>query len=193
MAESHPVVSHPYAATLIRIKARQLCRRTDFTRCEVEDLQQSMWAYLIEKAVLYDPARGNLEAFITTLVNTWVGMELRRRSREKRRQAHYNASLDTTMVKHEGDEVPLGATLGEADLLRRLGRQPESQTDRYVVREAILHAVKQLSAEQQELLADVLDSDITTAAERHGVSPSTVRRRLNKMREAFRDAGFNQD
>lgn len=193
MAESHPVVSHPYAATLIRIKARQLCRRTDFTRSEVEDLQHSMWAYLIEKAPLYDPKRGNIEAFITTLVTTWVAQELRRRSREKRRQAHYNASLDTTMIEQEGDQVPLGKTLDEADLLRRLGRHPESQTDRLVVREAILHAVKRLSAEQQELLADVLDSDISTAAERHGVSPSTVRRWLNKMREVFRDAGFNHD
>jgi len=43
MASSHPVVTSPFAATFIRIKAKQLCRRTDFTPCEVEDLQQSMW------------------------------------------------------------------------------------------------------------------------------------------------------
>ncbi len=193
MASSHPVVSHPYAATLIRIKARQLCRRTDFTRCEVEDLQQSMWAYLIEKAPLYDPARGNFEAFITNLVTTWVGLELRRRGREKRRLAHRNVSIDTTMIEHEGDHVLLGAALCEADLLRRLGRQPESETDRLEVREALAHAIKQLSFEQRVLLADVVASDISTAAERYGVSPSTIRRRLNRMREVFRDAGVDCD
>lgn len=193
MASSHPVVTHPYAATLIRIKAKQLCRRTDFSRCEVEDLQQSMRAYLVEKAPLYDPTRGNLEAFITNLVNTWVGMELRRRGREKRRLAHRNVSLDTTMIEHEGDQVPLGAAISEVDLLRRLGRTPESAQDRIELREAIANAIQKLTPDQQALLSDVMDSDVSTAADRHGVSPSTVRRRLNQMRQVFSRAGLDPD
>jgi RNA polymerase sigma factor (sigma-70 family) len=193
MASSHPVVTHPYAATLIRIKARQLCRRTDFSRCEVEDLQQSMRAYLIEKAPLYDPARGNLEAFITNLVNTWVGLELRRRGREKRRLAHRNVSIDSTTMEYDGEQTPLSQMLGEADLLRRLGRQPESDTDRLEVREALQHAIAQLLPEQRALLLDVVKTNVVTAAERHGVSPSTVRRRLNQMRDIFRDARFDRE
>jgi RNA polymerase sigma factor (sigma-70 family) len=193
MASSHPVVSHPYAATLIRIKAKQLCRRTDFTRCQVEDLQQSMWAYLVEKATLYDPDRGNIEAFITNLINTWVAMELRHRGREKRRLAHRNISLDSTMIEHDGDRVPMGSVLGETDLLRRLGRAPGSESDRFEIREAIAQAIKKLSPDQQALLADVVESGVASAAKHRDISPSTVRRRLSEMRDIFGDAGLGPE
>ncbi|MEO0474353.1 MAG: hypothetical protein AAF085_00085 [Planctomycetota bacterium] len=193
MASSHPVVTHPYAATLIRIKARQLCRRTDFRRCDVEDLQQSMWAYLIEKASLYDPQRANIEAFVTNLVTTWVKMELRKRGREKRRLACRDVSLDSTMVESDGDQVPLASVLGEADLLRRLGQVVESSIDRVDLREAIAHAMSQMTADERELVFDVMNTGITATAQRHNVSPSTVRRYLNRMKHLFREAGLDLD
>lgn len=193
MGSQSNIVSHPYAATLIRIKAKQLCRRTDFTRCQVEDLQQSMWAYLVEKATLYDPGRGNIEAFITNLVNTWVAMELRHRGREKRRLAHRNVPLDSTLIEQDGDSVPMRSVLGEEDLLRRLGRAPESESDRFEVREAIAHAITQLTPEQQALLTDVVESGVATAAMQRDISPSTVRRRLSEMRDIFGDAGLGPE
>ena len=190
MGSQTNIVSHPYAATLIRIKAKQLCRRTDFTRCEVGDLQDEMWTYLIKKEHLYDPAKGNCEAFIAMLVNTWVAMELRRRNREKRRQTYRNASLERTVVINEGDAVPLGRILSESDQLRRLGLGLRSDIEDFEQREAIAHAVSKLTFEQQKLLADVQDTDIRTAAKRRGVSRSTVRRRLDEMREIFENAGL---
>ncbi len=193
MGSQTNIVTHPYAATLIRIKAKQLCRRTDFTRCEVEDLQQSMWAYLVEKAPLYNPNRRNIEAFITMLVNTWVAMELRHRGREKRQPARRNASMERTMVLHEGDALPLGKTLSESDRLRRLGLELGSDSEDFEKREAIAHAVSQLTFEQQKLLADVAETNVVAAADKHGVSPSTVRRRLNAMRKIFNNAGFGPD
>jgi hypothetical protein len=47
-----------------------------------------MRLYLLEKAHLFDPVRGNLEAFVTNAINTWVGMELRYRERDKRRESY---------------------------------------------------------------------------------------------------------
>ena len=194
MAERHPVVTHPYAATLIRIKARQLCRRTDFARHELPDLQQSMRKYLLEREPGFDPARGNVEAFITMLINTWVAMELRHRSREKRRLAHRDVSLDSTLIEHDGDYVPMASVLTEDDFLRRLhGTAEPTDADRREVREAIQHALRGLTAEQRELLADVVDTDQSTAAIKHGVSPSTVGRRLQAMRDTFRKTGFGAD
>ncbi|MHC4247365.1 MAG: hypothetical protein ACYSUU_11245 [Planctomycetota bacterium] len=48
-------------------------------------MQQEMRLYLWKKADLFDPSRGNIEAFVTTAINSWVGMQLRRLERLKRR------------------------------------------------------------------------------------------------------------
>lgn len=193
MAQSHPVVSHPYVSTLIRIKAKQLCRRSEFTRCELEDIQQRMRQTLIEKAGQYDPDRGNLEAFITMVIKTWIAEEIRYRNRELRRQSYSAVPMDSTTVDCDGDSVPLTSVLGEADLLRRLGRDPQDDIERLIVRDAIDHAMKRLTPEQQGLLIDIRNSDTATAAKRHGISESTVRRRLAAMRDAFSKAGLGPE
>ena len=51
MAESHDVVSDPFTVTLIRIKARQLCRRSDFSRSDYDDLRQELEQYKVGESV----------------------------------------------------------------------------------------------------------------------------------------------
>ena len=46
-----------YATTLIRVKAWQLCRRTDFSSSEHDDITQELWLRLLTKAHYFDPQR----------------------------------------------------------------------------------------------------------------------------------------
>lgn len=190
MASSHTIVSFPFTVSLIGFKAAQLCRRSDFSRSDREDLEQAMRLYLMEKAHLFDPARGNLEAFVTNALKTWVAMELRFRKRDKRSESYRAASLDGTPVECEGDVTCLGAVLLEEDGNRRTQTQPLSPSDQLELREAIAHVMARLDPKDQALLASVAGNGVTATAKALGVSWRQVANALARIRGEFEKAGL---
>ncbi|NJL31238.1 MAG: hypothetical protein HC898_06180 [Phycisphaerales bacterium] len=112
-ALSQAIVGNPFTITLIRVKARQLCRRSDFTRADYDELRQGMRLYLLQMAHRFDPARGNVEAFVTQMINTWVAMQLRYRNCPKRGDTYKTISMERTTAVHEGDDIRLGNLLLE--------------------------------------------------------------------------------
>ena len=193
MAESHNVVSDPFTVTLIRIKARQLCRRSDFSRSDYDDLRQDMRLYLLEKAHLFDPARGNIEAFVTNALQTWVAMRLRYRSREKRRESYKVVSLEGTRVECDGDITSLGAVLLEEDGRRLTQAHPISEAERFELREAIAHAMQGLEPDDRALLTQVAARGITSTAKSLGVSWRQVDNAMTRIRALFKKAGLGPD
>ena len=115
MVSSHQIVSHPFTVKVIQIKARLLSRRGDFSLSDFNDLCQDMRVYLLRKAHLFDPKRGNLEAFVNNALDTWVAMELRYRNRHKRYESYRAVSLNSTIVKYEGVLQPLAAIVLEEE------------------------------------------------------------------------------
>ena len=190
MAEGHSVVSDPFTVTFIRVKARQLCRRSDFSPSDCEDLQQGMRAYLLEKAHLFDPARGNMEAFVTEVVRTWVAIHLRYRGREKRRDARRAASLERTHVECDGDVRPLGETILEEEGHRRLQTEFRSDIEQFELREDIRHVLAGLSRDERDLLAHVAEHGMTRTARARGTSRRQIRKAMARIRDAFEQAGL---
>ena len=189
MAESHDVVSSPFTVNLIRIKARQLCRRSDFSRSDFDDLQQDMCLHLLEKAHLFDPARGNLEAFVTKILGNWVAMRLRYRNREKRRESYKVVSLERTRVECDGDITALGVILVEADGRRLSQTYTMSEAERFELREAIEHAMQCLEPDDRALLMQVAEHGITSTAKSLGISWRQVDNAMKRMRAVFKKSG----
>jgi len=193
MAESHNIVSDPFTVTFIRVKARQLCRRSDFSWSDYEDLQQDMRVYLLEKAHLFDPKRGNVEAFVTRILRTWVAMQLRYRSREKRRDSFKALSLERTRVECDGDITALGIILVEEDG-RRLSRYYTlSETERFELREAVDHAMGNLDPRDREILTHVAEHGVASAARAFGVSRRQIDNAVARARAQFEKAGLRPD
>lgn len=187
------IVSDPFTVTLIRIKARQLCRRSDFSRSDCDDLQQQMRLYLLEKAQLFDPKRGNLEAFVTRILRTWVAMQLRWRSREKRRESYKALSLERTPVEYEGGITSLGAVLLEEDGRRLSRTSPISNAERFELNEAIAHALQNLTPQDRALLIQVAGHDVASAARAFGVSRRRINNALTRARAQFKKSGLCPD
>eukprot|EP00392_Amoebophrya_sp_AT5.2_P018997 g19681.t1 len=164
MGNPNQIVSDPFTATLIRIKAAQLCRRTDFSWSDRDDLTQQMLLYLLEKAHLFDPARGNIEAFVTNAIDSWVAMELRFRGRHKRRGDYEAISLEGTLVECDGDAVPLRTVLGPADQQRRRQSAPACQFDTAETAEAVAAVMATLDPKDRDLLRLVAEHGKAAAA-----------------------------
>jgi len=193
MADSHSIVSDPFTTTLIRIKARQLCRRSDFSSSDCEDLQQDMRVYLLEKAHLFDPVRGNLEAFVTKAIRTWVAMQLRYRSREKRRDSFRALSLERTRVECDGDITALGVILVEEDGRRMSQYYTLSETERFELCEAVDHAMGNLEPKDREILTHVAEYGVASASRAFGVSRRQIDNAVARARDHFEKAGLRPD
>ena len=77
MAPSHEFHSDPSVRTIIKKKARQLCRRSECSRSDFDDLCQEMHLHLLRKAHLFDPARACPMAFAQQAINSYAAMHLR--------------------------------------------------------------------------------------------------------------------
>lgn len=185
------IVTHPFTVTLIKIKANQFCRRADFSRSDYNDLRQDMCVYLLEKAHLFDPARGTLQAFVISALKTWAAMRVRYRKRTKRFEGLKALSLEGTVVDERGDEnVTLGEVLLEEDGQRLTRTYPISQVEHFELREAIEAAMQSLSAEDRELLAEVTENGITSTAKSRGVSWRQVKNAMVRTRQHFENFGL---
>lgn len=190
MAIRHDVVTHPFTIDFIRIKARQLCRRSDVSRSDHDEMQQEMRLYLWKKAHLFDPSRGNIEAFVTTAINSWVGMQLRRLERLKRRGEAGALSLERTSIENEGDVTSLGSVLTDADRDRRTGATSPDPIASHDLQDALDHALHHLTSRERSLLAYVADHGVSAAARKQNVSRRQIYNALARMRSRFEDAGL---
>jgi len=191
MAESHNVVSHPFTVSFIRTKARQLCGRSDFSWSDFEDLQQDMRIYLLEKAHLFDPARGRLEAFVNKAIRTWVAIQLRYRSRDKRRDSYKVLSLERTRVECDGEITSLGFVLLEEDGRRLERNYSLSDLERFELREAIDHAMGNLDPKDREVLTHVAEHGVASTSRVFGVSRRQINNAVARARTHFEKAGLS--
>mgnify|MGYP001426978122 CR=1 FL=1 len=186
MTSRTDIVSHPFAANLIRRKAQQLARRPGFSRSDEDDLKQGMLLYLWTASRLFNPARGNIEAFIVTAVRSWMDMEVRRRRAEMRFTGVPDTSLDSTLVNcGEGEFRALADLIGTADANRRLGREAPDFLADLDLREAVARVTSRLTQRELLFMRDVIDGGVAGAARKRRVSRRQILAKLAAIRARF--------
>jgi len=199
MANRHDVVFHPFTRKHIRIKALQLCARSDFSKSDFPDLKQEMLLYLWSKAHLYDPARGTIEAFVTDTTKSCIGMILRRRDRMIRRGDIDAISLEGTLIEHDGVTDMLKSVLDEADFTRRTQQERCSPIDLYLLQESVRQTFRTLTPDQQDLLLHISEHGLSSASrewtrrEKRPVTRHQINKRVLQIRSRFEDAGLSPD
>ena len=180
----------PEVNAILKMKANRLATHPLFRRDNPEHIENDLWSHLFEWVERYTPDRGTMQAYAAMLADSWSAMEIRSRKRLKRQGDYRSASIEALMVEHDGRAIPLSRVLGPSDHYRRIGQVSLSDAETKELREALTAALRLLTPEQRELIDDRIEYGVEGAAERHGVSPSTVNRRLKAMRQVFEKAGL---
>lgn len=184
------------ADAFINFKAAQVLRLRLFPDVGYGDLRQSMLLEIWRKADRYDPERGPAEAFVRTVVVTWVRSELRRRDRLKRHDDRHVCSLESPAAGVDGEQATLGSFLSQADLLRRTGQSPLTDIALLELREAVGHALAELPPSDRDLAEIAIRHGKEAAAREWSlrldrpVTPRWVRERLQAMACRFRKCGL---
>lgn len=186
----HTALTTDYAKRLLKVKARQLVRRSEFRRFERSDIEQELATYVIQKAHLYDTARSSVHTFIARVVDSAVAIMIRHQHRVKRAAGLSAWSLDGTVFGKDEDVTPLSALITETDLCRRHSRRPLSRQRRHEL-EADLHtAMKGLSPDLQEIALRLMGGSEVSIARDLGISRRQVRNAMAKVREHFEGVGL---
>jgi len=193
------LIFHPFTQEHIRIKARQLCRRSDFSKSDFPDLKQEMLLYLWSKAHLFDPTRGTIEAFVTETTKSCIAMILRRRDRMIRRGDIDAISLEGTLIEHDGVTDMLKSVLDEADFTRRTQQERRNPIDLYLLQESVRQTFRTLTPDQQDLLVHIVEHSLSSASrewtrrEQRRVTRHEIEKRVLLIRSRFKDAGLSPD
>jgi len=187
--EFEQLVENEYAQNSVRVKARQLCRRSDFPGSEVEDVEQEFWLYLCTHIEKFDPKRSSLNTFIDRMINTAAALLVRGREREKRAPGFATQSLDDCI----SEKFPT-STLHDS-LTANDDRRKSDSTNPFVAvenQEAIAVAMEKLSPEAREVCVKLMDGETPTAIARDlAVSRRRVRNLMQEAQEQLVAAGFS--
>ena len=192
--DCHGVYSD-YARTLIRIKARQLSRRADFSRSDEDDIAQDLTLHLLCQAQHFDPSRASPNTFVTHVVNSCVAMILRERWRQKRVPDNGTQvqSLESLVNVPDGPPVALGETISLGDAERRTGAAAKSAAELCDDAEAFDHALQSLPAADRDVCERLKAGSRASVARDLRISRRKLRTHISNVRQQFERAGLGHD
>ena len=113
----------PYAAGLIRFKARQLVGQAGFTASDRDDLEQELILDLLRRLPKYDPKRAQRNTFIARVVEHKVATLIEAQRAGIRDYRRCRCSLNDRFEDEDGRSVERVDTFDQEDYLLRTGTQ----------------------------------------------------------------------
>jgi RNA polymerase sigma factor (sigma-70 family) len=183
-----------YAKTVIRVKARQLCRRPSFSRSDSGDIEQDLYLHLLNQIQQFDPARGSLNTFIARVIDSAVAMLVRERRRGKRTPSAGAViqSLEVMVDQADGPPAPLGATLSQADAERRTGGESMSGIDLFELADDVAHLINALPPELQAVCRARMNRNRSETESDLGLSRRNYDAAIDLIRQHFAHGGFGE-
>ncbi|AMV35216.1 Sigma-70 region 2 [Pirellula sp. SH-Sr6A] len=184
-----------YARTLIRVKARQLVRRPEFTVCEAEDLEQELTLRILLQLDRFDPTRSSINTFFVRVVNSSVAMLIRERGRIKRNggEGVEIESLEKMVEKADGSPAPLWTTISDQDAHRRHQSRPLSDSEAMQLRMDIASVLEQLPPDLRSICKQLLAGGHTDTRRDSQLSRRKYQAAMSLIREQFTRSGFSSE
>ena len=113
----------PYAAGLIRFKARQLVGKAGFTASDREDIEQELILDLLRRLPKYNPKRAQRNTFIARVVEHRLASLIEAQKAGIRDYRRCRCSLNECLEDADGRSVERVDTFDQEDYLLRTGAQ----------------------------------------------------------------------
>ena len=169
-----------YTTWYIQKKAAELAGKYGFAPDEDEDLAQELILHLLTKWSKYDPAKGKPTTFIQNVIDTKV-CELIREQSDPKRDFRRICSIS---------DVRDAAEYGLLDGVRG---QPEMSDQELVDLQIDIAEITARFPQELKQIAELLKTKCPNAiAQELGIPESTVRNRIEQIREHFERAGYRE-
>lgn len=186
-----PTDVQAFANRLIRRKARQLANHDNFTPSDRDDIAQDLWLHLFENLPKFDPDKGNIFAFIVTVVERETAAIWRKYRAEKRDTCRCS-SLNLSIRADDGTRVELASTITEDAPHPRLGQRRRHFEHGVDMAHDVTMVLEQLTPEMRDLCERLKTQTLSEIARDLGVPRTTLDSRLKKLRAHFEEAGLRE-
>jgi len=185
----HAALSSDYVKTLIRLKARQLRRHSEFCRTSAKDIEQELVLHVLQQAHLYDATRGAVNTFVNAVVKSAAAMMCRDCRRLKRAAGLNLQSLEGSTLLDEGEERTLLDVILDDDLRRRHAGYTASDEDRACTSADTSIALSGLSSSLRAVARLLMKgAKEASVAARLGISRRQAGKAIEEIREHFHKA-----
>ena len=180
----------PYAAGLIRFKARRLVGKAGFTASDREDIEQELRLDLLRRLPKYNPKRAQRNTFIARVVEHRLASLIEAQKAGIRDYRRCRCSLNECFEDADGRSVERVDTFDQEDYLLRTGAQsrPSEELNRLAIDVAAV--LETLPPELRELCRRLKAETVTEISRDTGVPRGTIYESIKKLRGIFEDAGL---
>ena len=171
-----------FTARYIRGKVRRLVRHAAMRHHDKDDLQQELTAAVCQALPSFDPAVGDWESFVSTVIERRAGQLLIGEKREKRLQGNAASSLDVLVKDADGVDVPLATQIRpehQSAVTRQYRREDQEWAELLLDLETHLAS---LPDDERTLLLQLAKKSQAAVARARGVSRRTIRDLLERVR-----------
>ena len=180
----------PYAAGLIRFKARQLVGKAGFTASDREDIEQELTLDLLRRLPKYNPKRAQLNTFIARVVEHRLASLIEAQKAGIRDYRRCRCSLNECFEDADGRSVERVDTFDQEDYLLRTGGQSRPSEELSALAIDVAAVIEGLPHELRNLCRRLKAETVTEISRDTGVPRGTIYESIKKLREIFKDAGL---
>ena len=180
----------PYAAGLIRFKARQLVGQAGFTASDREDIEQELILDLLRRLPKYNPKRAQRNTFIARVVEHRVATLIEAQKAGIRDYRRCRCSLNDRFEDEDGRSVERAETFDQEDYLLRTGAQSRPTDELSALAIDVTAVLEGLPRELRNLCWRLQAETVTEISRGTGVPRGTIYESIKKLREIFEDAGL---
>ena len=180
----------PYAAGLIRFKARQLVGQAGFTASDREDIEQELTLDLLRRLPKYNPKRAQLNTFIARVVEHQLASLIEAQKAGIRDYRRCRCSLNECFEDADGRSVERVDTFDQEDYLLRTGGQSRPSEELSALAIDVTAVLEGLPRELRNLCWRLQAETVTEISRDTGVPRGTIYESIKKLREIFKDAGL---
>ena len=180
----------PYAAGLIRFKARRLIGQAGFTASDREDIEQELMLDLLRRLPKYNPKRAQLNTFIARVVEHRIASLIEAQKAGIRDYRRCRCSLNECFEDADGRSVERVDTFDQEDYLLRTGGQSRPSEELSALAIDVAAVIEGLPHELRNLCRRLKAETVTGISRDTGVPRGTIYESIKKLREIFEDAGL---
>jgi DNA-directed RNA polymerase specialized sigma24 family protein len=166
----------------VHLIAKYLARKAGCTWQGEDDWEQELMLHLLQAMTNYDANQGEKNAFACGVLPRVVTQILRRQRRQKRYGP--TVSLDALRALPDGEHYEPAVA----------PNTPEGNPDTCIYRAVdVAQVIAGLRADEQQLAHLLHQQKLADAARMLDVPSTTLQRTLDRLRQAFTDAGFGKE
>lgn len=177
--DSSPILD-PDIQRLIRRKAWKLVGRAGLQLQDRKDLEHELTACALQRLPAYNPQRGPLAAFLSTVLDHAGADLLRYRRAEKR---HYRRAHSLQQIASDNDHEITDVRKDPS------GKRQEELHDLAI---DLAEVLERLPPELREVAEQLKYARPATVARQRGVPPSTLYDAIRRIRQVFEAAGLRE-